>query len=92
MTKAFEILDAFDVEGKGTVIIGVPEIDESQITVGSIVCMKRTGQDDFDAEVLDRELMHNSWSPHKPRSLALLISRDFLASSIPRGSEAWLKP
>jgi hypothetical protein len=91
MTKALEILDAFDIEGKGTVIIGLPEIEESRIPKGSTIYLCRAGYDDSSFEVLGRELMRNDWSPHKPRSLALLISHEHLASAIPRGSEVWLK-
>jgi hypothetical protein len=91
MTKVLEILDVFDIEGKGTVIIGVPQIEESRVPQGSAICVRRSGQDDSSFEVLDRELMRNDWSPDKPRSLALLISREHLAKTIPRGSEVWLK-
>ena len=91
MTKALEILGAFDIDGKGTVVIGVPEIEESRISKGSAICLRRAGQDDSSFEVIDRELMRNDRSPHKPRSLALLISREHLASAIPRGSEVWLQ-
>ena len=91
MTKALEIHDAFDIEGKGTVIIGAPVIEESRIAKCSAICLRRPGQDDSSFEVLDRELLRNCWSQDKPRDLGLLISREHLASAIPPGSEVWLK-
>lgn len=86
------IQDAFDADGKGTVIIGIPEIAESRIVKGSVIFLRCPAQDDSSIEVLDRELMRNCWSPDKPRALALLISRKRLAASIPRNSEVWVEP
>lgn len=90
MTKVLTILDVFDIAGKGTVIIGVPDIEETRVPKGSSVLLRRAGCEDARFEVLDRELMRNDWAPHKPRSLALLISRDYLAEVIPSGTEVWL--
>jgi hypothetical protein len=90
--KVLETFDAFDIEGKGTVVIGFPQIDESQVPIGVTISLRRAGHEDSSFDVLDRELMRNDWSPHKPRPLALLISRQYLASTIPPGSEIWLQP
>jgi hypothetical protein len=91
MQKLFNIHDVFDIEGKGTVIMGVSEIGESEVALGTPVCVRNASAVMFEGSVLDKELMRNCFSPEKPRSLALLISREHVGGSIPRGAEAWLK-
>ncbi len=90
MERIFAVLDLFEIPEKGLVLTGVPEDDSKSIHEGSTVMLKRPDLPDLVTVALGFELMRNCWSPHKPRSMALLVPIKVGLENVPLRSEVWV--
>jgi hypothetical protein len=89
MQRIFTVVDRFEIAGKGLALIGITDDDSLIIRDGSRVTIKRPGMDDIETFALGLELLRNTWSPHKPRNIALLIPNDVGLENVPPKSEVW---
>lgn len=89
MKKVFVIEDKFEISGKGIALVGVTDDDSKVFQKGDIVVIKQSSSKDINAEVLGFELMRNTWSPHKPRNMSILIPSSIGIENIGLKSEVW---
>lgn len=89
MNKIFVIEDKFEIEGKGIALQGVTEDDSMEFHAGDVAVIKQAYLQEITTEVLGFELMRNSWSPHKPRNMCILISSEIGIENIELKSEVW---
>ena len=89
MKKLFVIEDKFEIEGKGIALIGVPDDDAKKLEKGDVIIIKQGDAREINTQVLGFELMRNSWSPHKPRNMCVLISSEVGFGNIESKSELW---
>jgi len=89
MEKIFIIEDAFEIPGKGIALVGITEDDSLSLQEGDIAILKQPNLPELEVMVLGFELMRNSWSPHKPRNMCLLVPESVGINNIEQESEVW---
>ena len=89
MKKVFVIEDKFEINGKGIVLVGITEDDSLKFQNGDIAVIKQANSHEVSVEVLGFELMRNTWSPHKPRNMSILIPSNIGIENIKLKSEVW---
>jgi hypothetical protein len=92
MSRVFSIADKFTLPKKGVVFTGepFPEAENCRLAEGAIISVRTDGKEVLSAPMLGFELMRNTWSPHKPRTMAVLIGEEFAAHVIPERAEVWV--
>ncbi len=91
MVRAFKIYDKFVIEGKGVALTGAPfpEVDGFYLAEDVGVEVRSDGAPILRTKSRGFELLRNTWSPHKPRDMAVLISvADF---RLPKDAELWVE-
>lgn len=89
MIKIFVVEDIFEVKDKGIALVGVTEDDFLSIKDDDVILLKQPELPDIETTILGFELMRNSWSPHKPRNMCILIPASVGIENIERKSEVW---
>lgn len=87
----FTVIYRFEITVEGLALAGITHDDTLRIRHGSHVIIKRPGLTDIETEALGFELLRNTWSPHKPRNMALLIPAEVGSENVPPESQIWSK-
>ena len=89
MKKLFVVKDKFEVKGKGIALVGITENESLSLKKGDIAYIKQPSLPPIEVEVLGFELMRNTWSPHKKRSMCIQLSGAVGINNIELEAEIW---
>src|ERR1044071_114375 len=89
--RIFTIRDKFDVPGKGLALVGFPfvETENHRLNSGATIRIVSNAREVLTTTIAGFELLRNTWSPEKPRGMAVLIGAAVDVHVIPEGSEVW---
>lgn len=92
MTRMFTVLDRFHLKGKGFVLTGTPfhGAQNCRTQAGNIVSVRRGDEVILRTTALGWEWFRNTWSPHRPGALGVMIGEEFAGVEIPENSEVWV--
>lgn len=83
------VKDCFDIKGKGIALTCAAHDDSLIIPVGSEIEIRQPGAVTIHTRALGFELLRNSWSPHLPRNMGVLVPQAIGLHNVARESEIW---